>query len=448
MQEFRLSPALPIAVSVTLASLLLSACSIPTGAPTASNETEQKCDNALRLTDKIPTYAVVATAGSKALVTGHQDTLETVLQAGVTSKARVLVNGVADGLDAPNLLANAVMVPKGNNDTERKTNLACKKQLVRNAFAALATRPKAAKLDVISALRLLEQDFVGAPPNAERDVVLVGSLMNEVAPVDLTRTQTIDDPTSAINELAKSSGMPRCTGWRVDVVGGGFAREKPLSDALNVKLKEFWRQFFARCGGALVTWNTRLDTFPDSSGPLPGPDRRLIRVEQKSGAVVVTLKGDVFFDVNSATLRPDAEPSLLNQLLPLTVGATLIFVAGYSDNTGNDAVNMPLSKGRARTVAQLLVAHGVDGQLIRYDGYGSANPVESNATPEGRAANRRVTVTVYKKRRSNGGGEQLTLRLLEPADDTYLGSSGRRAERGQAQPLRSQPLPHLDAHVV
>ena len=71
-----------------------------------------------------------------------------------------------------------------------------------------------------------------------------------------------------------------------------------------------------------------------------------------------------------------------------------IAVNGYTDNTGNDAINVPLSTARAKSVADFLVAHGVPANSVTSKGFGSADPVASNAIPDGRAQNRRVAITV------------------------------------------------------
>ena len=66
---------------------------------------------------------------------------------------------------------------------------------------------------------------------------------------------------------------------------------------------------------------------------------------------------------------------------------------GYTDNTGNDAINVPLSGNRAKSVADL-VSQGVAGNTVTSQGFGSADPIASNDTPDGRAQNRRVEIAV------------------------------------------------------
>ena len=71
-----------------------------------------------------------------------------------------------------------------------------------------------------------------------------------------------------------------------------------------------------------------------------------------------------------------------------------IVVAGFTDATGSDIYNQALSEGRAAEVVKRLVRLGVDPVRLTAVGYGAANPVAPNDTPEGRALNRRIEFRV------------------------------------------------------
>jgi peptidoglycan-binding protein ArfA len=71
-----------------------------------------------------------------------------------------------------------------------------------------------------------------------------------------------------------------------------------------------------------------------------------------------------------------------------------IAVVGHTDNTGNDAINIPLSGNRAKSVADYLISQGVAADHVTSNGVGSAQPIAGNDTPDGRAQNRRVDITV------------------------------------------------------
>jgi outer membrane protein OmpA-like peptidoglycan-associated protein len=72
-------------------------------------------------------------------------------------------------------------------------------------------------------------------------------------------------------------------------------------------------------------------------------------------------------------------------------------IGGFTDNTGNAAANKRLSEQRAENVRQALVQDGVAAERITAQGYGSAHPVASNATEEGRAKNRRIALLITNK---------------------------------------------------
>ena len=106
----------------------------------------------------------------------------------------------------------------------------------------------------------------------------------------------------------------------------------------------------------------------------------------------MTLEGDAFAPGQSG-LRPQAASHLgtLVQFAQSHAHAPLL-VIGYTDDTGSAAANLVLSRQRAQAVAQALQAQGVRAARIHVEGKGEADPIASNATPEGRARNRRVVV--------------------------------------------------------
>ena len=69
-----------------------------------------------------------------------------------------------------------------------------------------------------------------------------------------------------------------------------------------------------------------------------------------------------------------------------------IKISGHTDNIGNKSYNITLSRSRAKSVADYLIAKGIPAATITFEGYGSALPVAGNTTEQGRAANRRVEI--------------------------------------------------------
>jgi len=72
-------------------------------------------------------------------------------------------------------------------------------------------------------------------------------------------------------------------------------------------------------------------------------------------------------------------------------------IDGYTDNTGDDAKNLQLSKERANSVRNYFISKGIDANRLTANGYGEANPVASNKTAAGRAKNRRVVMDLKLK---------------------------------------------------
>ena len=98
---------------------------------------------------------------------------------------------------------------------------------------------------------------------------------------------------------------------------------------------------------------------------------------------------DVNFDVDKAVIK---DPAVLDEVVdilkmnPAMTGE----VRGYTDNTGSLELNRKLSDARAKAVRDYLVKQGIAPERIRAMGFGAAQPVAGNDTPEGRAQNRRV----------------------------------------------------------
>ena len=97
------------------------------------------------------------------------------------------------------------------------------------------------------------------------------------------------------------------------------------------------------------------------------------------------------FDVDKATLRPDATPVVdeITKLLQADPSLKLS-VDGHTDNTGSAEHNRALSKQRADAVRAALVAKGIDGTRLDTQGYGPDKPLGDNGDDAGRARNRRV----------------------------------------------------------
>lgn len=131
-----------------------------------------------------------------------------------------------------------------------------------------------------------------------------------------------------------------------------------------------------------------------------GSDPFLLEIELRPVETMVAESGEaeeivlenIFFQTGSAVLLPSSETeiSLLFSLL-VEHDSLGILVTGHTDNVGSAEDNLFLSLQRANSVKEALVSKGILPERIQTDGQGEKNPVASNETEEGRAANRRTT---------------------------------------------------------
>ena len=100
----------------------------------------------------------------------------------------------------------------------------------------------------------------------------------------------------------------------------------------------------------------------------------------------------IYFDFNSATIKPESA-AVLRQIVAILHKHPhwKLSVSGFTDNIGTDEANLLLSRRRAAAVKKALVSrYKIAPERLATSGYGASSPIESNATLEGRARNRRV----------------------------------------------------------
>ncbi len=102
------------------------------------------------------------------------------------------------------------------------------------------------------------------------------------------------------------------------------------------------------------------------------------------------------FDVDKAELKTTTLPLLERQagLLKGVFKDIPVYLCGHTDSTGAQEHNLDLSVRRAKAVMDFFAAQGVAKERMRPQGFASAYPLESNATEEGRALNRRTEVVL------------------------------------------------------
>ena len=120
-----------------------------------------------------------------------------------------------------------------------------------------------------------------------------------------------------------------------------------------------------------------------------------VSVTRMGDRIVLNMPSNVTFATDQDQVIPPFYPTLDSVAIVLNkFNRTLIDVNGHTDSTGSLAHNQGLSERRAASVANYLASRGVDQRRVSTLGFGPSQPVASNATPEGRAQNRRVEVLI------------------------------------------------------
>ena len=136
---------------------------------------------------------------------------------------------------------------------------------------------------------------------------------------------------------------------------------------------------------------------PVEAAPAPAPEPAPVPTSEK-----VSFAAEALFDFDKAIVKPEGKQALDELLAKLEGMNTEVMVTvGHTDSIGTDAYNQKLSLRRAEAVKAYIVSKGVDPSRVYTEGKGESQPVADNATSEGRAKNRRVTVEVVGTRTVN-----------------------------------------------
>ncbi|MBE0604510.1 MAG: OmpA family protein [Deltaproteobacteria bacterium] len=124
----------------------------------------------------------------------------------------------------------------------------------------------------------------------------------------------------------------------------------------------------------------------------------LAAVKEEERGLVVTLSGGVLFRSGDSNLLSSAQVKL-NQVADalLAIRARNLIVEGHTDSQGSTSYNQGLSRRRAEAVRDYLVQRGYPADRIQTRGMGEGNPIADNASPEGRANNRRVEIVMERE---------------------------------------------------
>ena len=263
-------------------------------------------------------------------------------------------------------------------------------ELRNSGLKAASSHPLPGAPDPLGALGALSGEVRGISSSKQVDVVVMSSMLGRLGGESLSRLTPAMVP-ALVAKVRASAVLPECRGWRLYVVGPGVSASGAVSDETGLSLRRLWSELVSSCGGTIVAWTASLEGFP-LKGALPP-----LRVERRS--VSITLPAQILFLSGSARLRASSTHTLasLATLLEQTYPGDPVTLAGYCDDepTSFPGGNEGLSLARAEGVDRALARLGVGAARLRPVGYGASRFVATNATATGRAANRRVVVTVH-----------------------------------------------------
>lgn len=118
-----------------------------------------------------------------------------------------------------------------------------------------------------------------------------------------------------------------------------------------------------------------------------------VQVRREGDNLHLIMPGNITFATNRHEIRADFY-AVLDSVAKVVneFEHTGIKISGHTDSTGGDDLNQRLSEQRADSVREYLERRNVDARRIGAYGYGPRYPIATNATPEGRQANRRVEI--------------------------------------------------------
>jgi outer membrane protein OmpA-like peptidoglycan-associated protein len=181
-------------------------------------------------------------------------------------------------------------------------------------------------------------------------------------------------------------------------VGPGVRREREAAPvaaaAAPVEPKVVEKQVFVCEDRDKDDIPDKVDHCPDVAGPMDAfgcPEYKKVVVTKDK----LELKEKLFFAWNQATLKEVSYPVLdeVAQALKDNKGFK-VQVEGHASAEGGNERNQTLSEQRAHTVVEYLVSKGVERERLVSSGKGASVPIDTNATPAGREANRRVQFVV------------------------------------------------------
>lgn len=197
--------------------------------------------------------------------------------------------------------------------------------------------------------------------------------------------QTIDPYTGEqkTSNTVKGAAIGAAAGAAVGLITGDDSAERKKRALIGAGVG-------ALAGGAVGNYMDRQEA--KLRAQLQGTGVSVTRIGDN---ITLNMPGNVTFAVNSADISSSFYPVLDSVALVFKeYDQTFVEIAGHTDSDGTEAYNQLLSERRAESVAAYLRSRQIMGQRLITVGAGETRPIASNATPEGKAQNRRVEITI------------------------------------------------------
>jgi len=233
------------------------------------------------------------------------------------------------------------------------------------------------QLDVAEAAFVKDGDT-----QATRDQAYVAARKAEIAEV---KTRTIQANQNKDNVIGKMHADERKT---VALTSAELAATKGQLATQGVVLQAQ--------AATLATEKARREEAEKRAAQAAADLAKFATVKQEARGMVITLSGSVLFASAKWDLLPAAQARLNDVATALSKEDpnSKMVVEGHTDSQGAASYNQDLSQHRAQAVRDYLVQHGIASDRITAQGFGPTRSIADNASPEGRANNRRVEIIV------------------------------------------------------
>lgn len=215
----------------------------------------------------------------------------------------------------------------------------------------------------------------------------------------------VEDIKSSIISNVTTNLKDRQLDWaKPEIVGSGIKATEIVAlsgEAPTIKKKE---EAIEVAKNSLGVWGVRDFITIKKVKPIQQPVIKEVKVEKPKPKVVTCQEkfekllstNKINFESAKAVIKEDSFELLSNLASVIKeCPGYRVEIAGYTDSDGSEDYNLLLSAKRADAVkAYLVEKEGIDKDSLEARGYGEANPIADNSTPEGKSKNRRITFKI------------------------------------------------------